>query len=115
MPIIGRGVEPNAFNLTPSPSPSEGEGGISLTASLTSSGLMAEILNGDFAISNNTNLDYVKIDNQSVTAPLALNDLISIAQCRLQPIEQGENIAIDVLANDSDREQRRLQPIVMVH
>ena len=55
---IGRGVEPNAFNLTPNPSPSEGEGGISLTAPLTSSGLMAQILNGDFAISNNNNPDY---------------------------------------------------------
>ena len=39
-------------------------------------------------------LDNVKIDSQSVTAPLALNDLISI--------NRGENIAIDVLANDSD-------------
>ena len=41
-------------------------------------------------------LDNVKIDNQSVTAPLALNDLISI--------DRGENIVIDVLANDSDRD-----------
>ncbi len=61
VPPLQRGARGDSsldFNLSNSLSPSEEEVGISLTAPLTSSGLMAEILNGDFAISNNTNPDY---------------------------------------------------------